>query len=162
MTDSDPTVEQLADRARELAIPGRSNMNKAQLAAAIAKAEKHPAHETAKPGDGKHYALRLTLGGAPATLHLIPGLGYVHGDRPAPVGEPGEPSLERAVEASKDPGCAVELVELSEGEAADARERMRDDVHAANRELARVRRTDAETPQDRIDDEQAALAGQES
>lgn len=116
-------------------------------------------HDTARAGDGKHYALRHTLGGAPNTLHVIPGVGYVQHDPPAPVGGPGEPTLEQAVRASRDQGCAVELVEVDDKQAGAAREHMGAARASANRALAQALRADQELPQDRIDDEKAALTG---
>lgn len=157
----DPTLKQLQDRAAALNLRGRSSMNKEELAAALDDAEKR-AHHTAQAGDGRHYALRLTLGGAPNTLHLLPGLGYVRIDPPAPVGEPGEPTLEQAIKASQDDGAAVELVELTAEEAQAARGSMREARLTANQALAHALRVDGDMPQDRIDDEKAALtAGQE-
>lgn len=123
------------------------------------KGEQAAVHDTAKPDDGKHYGLKLTLGGAPNTLHIVPGLGYVRVDPPAPVGGPGEPTLERAVEASKDDGCAVELVELPDKQAAAARAAMQQSLHDVNRALGIARREDDDMPQDRLDDETAALTG---
>jgi hypothetical protein len=120
---------------------------------------KKAALDAATPDDGKHYALRLTLGGAPNTMHVIPGLGYVRSDPPVPVGGPGEPTLERAIAAAKDPGTAVELVELSANQAEKARAAMHEARLDANRALAHAVRVDGELPQDRVDDEVAAITG---
>lgn len=107
----------------------------------------------------KQYGLRLTLGGAPNTPHVIPGLGYVQVDPPAPVGGPGEPSLERARRAAEDPGCSVELVELTAKEATAAREHMVGVRERGARGLMWTERNDPAMPQETIDDEAAALRG---
>ena len=112
-------------------------------------------------GDGKHYALRHTLGGAPNTPHIVPGVGYVQADPPAPVGGHGEPSLDAAVRAAEDPGCAVELVTLTEAKAAKAREHyahVRDEGRVALKHASR----DKTVPEDRIEDEAGAVTGQEA
>jgi hypothetical protein len=120
---------------------------------------KKAAPDAVTPDDGKHYALRLTLGGAPSTMHVIPGLGYVRTDPPAPVGGPGEPTLEQAIAAATDPGNPVELVELSERQVEQARTAMHEARLEAQRQLAHAVRVDGELPQDRIDDEAAAITG---
>lgn len=74
---------------------------------------------TKKPEKG----LRLTLGGAPGTPHVVVGLpGFYRSDKPTPVGGPGECSLARAEEASREEGCPVEVVPLTEKQAAELRE----------------------------------------
>lgn len=67
-------------------------------------------------------ALRLTLGNAPHTWHCVQDLpGFYHPDFAVPVGGPGEAPLEAAKEASKDPGCAVKLEQISASEAEKTR-----------------------------------------
>jgi hypothetical protein len=72
----------------------------------------------------KVYGLRLTLPGAPNTPHgcaALPGA-YFRPDRATPVGgrHPlrirNEPTLEEARRVNADPGCDLELVELTEAE----------------------------------------------
>ena len=68
-------------------------------------------------------ALKHTLGNAPSTWHVVVGLpGYFHPDIPSPVGGPLEATVEEAKAASKDKGCPVSLVEITEDEAAKTRE----------------------------------------
>lgn len=70
-------------------------------------------------------ALRLTLGNAPHTWHSVQDLpGFYHPDIPAPVGGPGEASVEAAKAASKDEGCAVKLEQISAADAKHAREQI--------------------------------------
>lgn len=111
-------------------------------------------------GGTKHYALKHVLGGAPNTPHIIPGVGYVQTDPPAPVGGPAELSLERAKKAAADAGVAVELVELTDPQAQKAREHYRAVLHDGRKALARANR-DLTIPADRITDE-AGAAGQEA
>lgn len=78
-------------------------------------------------------ALRLTLGGAPDTWHTVVGLpGWFHTQIPVPVGGPGDPPLELAESAAKDDGCPVVLVHISDKDADEARQAVRDlAAHAA-------------------------------
>src|SRR5256885_15622340 len=73
-----------------------------------------------------HPAVRLTLGGAPASPHVIVGLpGYYMPNEPTPVGGDGELSVEEAHEAAAEPGMHLEVVDVaaSEIEAARARQK---------------------------------------
>lgn len=123
-----------------------------------------PIHDTAKPDDGKHYALihdaRPDKDGNPTvpnTPHLIPTLpGFYRPDRPTPIGGPGEVTLEQAVEASKTRGVGVTLIELKETDLEKAREGHQADVQAA-REGTLAAHQDGESP-DRVRDELAAAS----
>lgn len=87
-------------------------------------------------------ALKLTLGHAPNTWHVLPGVGYVHPEIPSPVGGSREVSLERATELADGP-TRVELVEITETEAEKARKQRaqaRGETVAAVRELRRAGR----------------------
>jgi hypothetical protein len=62
---------------------------------------------------GKNYGLRLTLGGAPAVPHTVPGVpGFFRPDEPTPVGDDHPVSLVWARELDKDESVELELVEL--------------------------------------------------
>lgn len=78
------------------------------------------AHLRAAEAGRPAWALRLTLGGAPATWHVVAGLpGAYHPDRLTPAGGgQGWPAVAQARAAGTDPGCPVELVAVT---AADAR-----------------------------------------
>jgi hypothetical protein len=112
-------------------------------------------------------ALLLTLGGAPATWHLVEGV-YVHPDVPSPVGEMGEPTVEKAEALAAADGCRVKLVEITAAEAADARAARAaargEGLHGA-REAARQANADRRRAHpsdvDRIQTEAAAAAGGE-
>ena len=99
----------------------------------------------------KRYGLRLTLGGAPNTPHLVPGLpGYFRPDVPTPVGGDGELTLEAAREVSKS-NSPVELVELKPKEADEAKE-----LYDLTVKEARSHRHVTPEPS-KSDDERAAL-----
>lgn len=68
------------------------------------------------------HGLRLTLPGAPANAHTIPGVpGFYRPDRPTPVGGPGDPlDLDTARQVAADPGVWLELVTLEDPDAARA------------------------------------------
>lgn len=88
--------------------------------------------------------LRLTVGGAPLTPHIVPGLpGFYYPHKATPVGGPGEATLEQAQKAAKGRGAAVELVDMTEKEADDAREALAE-VSEAARKGVLERRKDAE------------------
>lgn len=107
-------------------------------------------------------ALKLNLGGAPATPHVIPGLpGFYHPEKPTPVGERGECSLDRAKEAAKDEGCHVELVSITANQAAKLREEW---AEFRNESLRAIKRTAADADgaeTEQVKDEAAALSGEE-
>jgi hypothetical protein len=72
--------------------------------------------------------LRLTLGGAPATPHVVPGVGIFRPDIGTPVGGEGELTLAEAKKLAADESIPLELVDL-EDEAA-AREQVQADLAA--------------------------------
>lgn len=91
----------------------------------------------------KRYGLRLTLGGAPNTPHVVPGLpGYYRPDIPTPVGGDGELSLEAAREADKG-SEEVELVAMTAKEASDAEAVAADTMKQARRNRAELRNAEA-------------------
>lgn len=70
--------------------------------------------------EAKRYGLRLTLPGAPATPHTVQGVnGYFWPDRATPVGGPGELSLESARKVDAAEGAPLELVEITDKQAAE-------------------------------------------
>lgn len=70
--------------------------------------------------EAKRYGLRLTLPGAPATPHTVQGMnGYFWPDRATPVGGPGELSLESARKVDAAEGAPLELVEITDKQAAE-------------------------------------------
>lgn len=109
-------------------------------------------------------ALKLTLGGAPATWHVIDGVGHVHPEIPSPVGGEREPSLEVARKLDKDPGCAVKLVKVSKPAAEEGRKAR---AIARGEGIAAARETRAQgkkaTPEEaeKFSTEVAAAAGKE-
>ena len=104
--------------------------------------------------------LRLTVGGAPLTPHIVPGLpGFYYPHKATPVGGPGEATLEQAQEAAKGRSASVELVEMSQKEADDAREALAE-VSEAARKGVLERRRDAEGAEaDLLRDHAAAVSG---
>lgn len=121
-----------------------------------------------KSASKKVPALILTLGGAPEEWHIIQGVGYVHPQVASPVGGEGEPSLDRARELDKDPGCEVKLVHVSETKAAEGR-KLRDEARSVGMQAAKdVRREAKRAPKEslapdaeKFSDEVAAAAGKE-
>jgi hypothetical protein len=80
--------------------------------------------------------LRLTLGGAPATPHVVAGApGLYRPDVATPVGDDGELSLEDAKRFADDPALPLELVEITDEEAASARATLAGDLEAARKAL---------------------------
>ena len=70
-----------------------------------------------KHNAGKAPALILTLGGAPNVPHTVDGVyGTFRPDRPTPVGGPGEPTLQQAKDADKNPGVPLELIQIPEAD----------------------------------------------
>lgn len=106
----------------------------------------------------KRYGLRLTLGGAPNTPHLVPGLpGYFRPDIPNPVGGDGQISVEDA-KAAAEISDVLELVELedvakAEQVAAEDFEQGRSGIQVAARESPNS------TEQNRLNDEADATSG---
>lgn len=88
-------------------------------------------------------ALRLTLPGAPATPHHMPGLaGLYRPDIGTPVGGPGELPLEAAIHAAANPALYVELVDCKHPEKARALNKA--DIRAAKNGIAQARMDQAE------------------
>lgn len=70
----------------------------------------------------KIHALRFTQPGAPLDFNEIQGVpALFHPQHPTPVGGEGEIPLEIARLFDKDPGCPVELTEVSEAQAEEYR-----------------------------------------
>lgn len=110
----------------------------------------------------KQYGLKLTLGGAPNTPHILPAVGdqpgvpgFYRPDQATPVGGPGECSLERAQAADADPNCPVELVELTDSEATKLRGATATTKAAAKTAAKQNRKVEP----DRAKDELAAISG---
>lgn len=120
--------------------------------------------------------LRLTVGGAPLTPHVVPGLpGFYYPHKATPVGGDGEATLEQAKRAADGfpdgdasaavrkraaENAAVELVDMTEKEANDAREAL-SEVRKAARKGLLERRRDAEGAEaGLVRDHAAALSGQ--
>lgn len=77
-------------------------------------------------------ALILTLGGAPASAHIVAGLpGTYRPDRPAPLGGPGEATLDQAKAADADPGVPVALVQIPASDVESLRLSAENDRRAA-------------------------------
>lgn len=128
-------------------------------------------HDSAREGDGKAYGLVLDARRdgdgnptVPATPHTVAGLpGYYAWAAPTPVGGPGEASFEQALAASKDPGCGVTLVEVTDD--ATARAAQAQHVEAARgavTELAAIAgEIDSEAEAERVNDEAENAGSQE-
>jgi hypothetical protein len=111
---------------------------------------------------GKVPALKLTLGGAPDTWHIVGTDAYVHPTIPSPVGGDGECTLDRAKELDKDPGAEVELVYVTEKQAEDgrkARTEARDAGVSAAREARKQGKKATAEEAERVKDEAATAAG---
>lgn len=108
--------------------------------------------------------LVLTLGGAPATSHVVAGVpGHYRPDRPVPVGGPGELTLAAAQAASDDESVPLALVEIP----ADQVDELREQAIAERREiiggLAAASRDQASQHEANIlNDQVAATATQEA
>ena len=119
---------------------------------------------TPQPKAEKVPALKLTLGGAPETWHIVEGGGYVHPRVPSPVAGPGEPSLAAAEKLSADPGCAVTLVRITSAQAEQARKTRaaaRSAGIAAARETRRAGKSAPASEAEKFRNEVAAAAGKE-
>jgi hypothetical protein len=113
----------------------------------------------------KHKALQLDLPGAPLCAHtvsvdagkdgswVLPG--YFHPDIPTALGEIGEPTLEQARLAVK-AGAHVKLVDISDKDAAAAREWQADQHAQAKNVLREARRSPDPEVADRATVEQQA------
>lgn len=105
--------------------------------------------------------LRLTVGGAPNTPHIVPGLpGLYYPHKATPVGGPGEATEEQAKEATKGRGSAVELVDMTAKEVDEARESLAE-VREAARKGILERRRDAEGAEAELVRDQAAALSKE-
>lgn len=109
----------------------------------------------------KRYGIRLIVGGAPNTPHVVAGLrGLYRPDVPTPVGESGDPidDLELARKLVKERSDAVELVEISAGQVKDAQAQSKADLEASRSGLPEARR-DGRAADDtaRFKDEQDAV-----
>jgi hypothetical protein len=94
----------------------------------------------------KTYGLRLTLPGAPATPHTIPGVpGLYRPDVPTPVGDGTPVPLDRAREIAADPATYLELVEIAKRDEPAAIEAAAAAVDAATNAVATVDTTDPGT-----------------
>jgi hypothetical protein len=106
------------------------------------------------------FGLRLTVGGAPDTPHVIPTIpGVYRPGAPAPVGGPGELDLAEARRLAADDSVPLELVEVPDPDAerewvAEARAHSRAAVRAS---LVEARQTDSEMEVERIKDEADAV-----
>jgi hypothetical protein len=104
--------------------------------------------------DDKRYGLILTLEGAPATAHFIPGVpGYFRPDSPTPVGGDGELTLDYAqtLHEGTEP---LKLVEIAKSKVAAA-------VETAKQDLAEGRDAVAETRATKPTGEEAARVAAE-
>lgn len=91
--------------------------------------------------EAKRMGLRLSLPGAPATPHTVAGLnGYYWPNKATPVGGPGELTLELARKLDADKGVHLELVEISESEAAQYQADLDEFRKANGRHLAEAAR----------------------
>jgi hypothetical protein len=106
-------------------------------------------------------ALVLDLGGAPETHHIVPGLpGLYHPSEPTPL--PDGISAAQAKELHADEGVPLKLVYISERKADERREQL-DQVQEESRTAMLAARRDPASGEelDRINDEAAAVSGQE-
>lgn len=111
---------------------------------------------------GKVPALKLTLGGAPNTPHRVAGFyGFFFPDRPTPVGGPGDAiSEEDARDADKRRGTPLELVEITEKEADEARRFLHEHREAARGAIVSARKSLASDIEvQHLSDEARAVAG---
>ena len=112
----------------------------------------------------KHHGLRLTLGGAPHTPHVVPGVpGVYRPERATPVGGPGELPFGEAKRISDDPGIPLELVEIPSGALDALRDEVAADLQAAARGLTDALRGGLLAPAEaeRATAEKAALTATE-
>lgn len=91
----------------------------------------------------KRHGLILTLGGAPATPHMVSPLpGYYRPDVPHLVGGEGDDlTLDEAKEAAKEHGDILKLVDVSEAKVAEAERVHAEDVARGKGALQEARRT---------------------
>lgn len=102
-----------------------------------------PAIPTEATKARKYPALVLTLGGAPASPHLLEGLpGLYRPDVATVIGGPGEPSLQQAEAVLAVPGVPLALVYLTAKGVTEAREAAAADLALLRGEL-QGRRADA-------------------
>ncbi len=110
----------------------------------------------------KRHGLILTLGGAPASPHVVTPLpGYYRPDTPHLVGGPDDDlTLEEAKAAVKEYPDTLELVEVSETKAKEAEEVADQDLARGRNALGQARRDGrAGDSPSRAKDEAAAVKG---
>lgn len=108
----------------------------------------------------QNQGLRLKVGGAPLTPHIVPGLpGFYYPHKATPVGGPGEATVDQAKEAAKGRSASVELVDMSQKETDDAREALAEVSEAARKGLLERRRDAEGAEADLLRDQAAALSG---
>jgi hypothetical protein len=106
----------------------------------------------------KEQGLRLTVGGAPNTPHIVPGLpGFYYPDKPTPVGGDGEASVEQAEKAAE--GSTVEIVHITPKEAGDAREALTEVQEAARKGILERRKDAQGNEADVLKDHVVAVGG---
>lgn len=106
----------------------------------------------------KRYGLRLTVGGAPAVPHQIPGVpGLYRPDKPTPVGADGELPLDRARELAADPSVHLELVPIAAGDVEELSAAAADALEAARGGVAQATRHADGHEADQVADEVAAI-----
>ncbi|PTL55753.1 hypothetical protein [Paraconexibacter algicola] len=109
----------------------------------------------------KHPALVLTLGGAPASPHVLPGVpGHYRPDRPTVCDQPGGPGLEQARALSANPGAPVALVYLTDKERDAALAATAQDLEAARRGYVDARTSAVGGEHDHLKTERDALKGE--
>jgi hypothetical protein len=105
----------------------------------------------------KRYGLVLTLGGAPATPHVIAGVpGHFRPNVPTPVGEEGEIPLEDAKAFAKEHDLA--LVEITDAKAKKAKKLAEDTAEAIRKGLEDAAAVAEGAEPGLINDEKAAVA----
>ena len=131
---------------------------------AAVESEAKPAESKSTMKAEKVPALKLTLGGAPETWHVVGGVGYVHSTIPSPVGGKGEPTLEVAEKLARDKGCEVTLVRITPTQADEARAKRNAartaEIDAA-RDARRAGKTAPAAEAEKFATEVAAAAGKE-
>ena len=126
--------------------------------------------------ESKTYGLRLTLGGAPDTPHIIGTVPAVRNDKgevvqpgaevpghyrpstPTPVGGPGELSLDVARDLDKDERIPLELVEIPKSKVSSAREQSEQDRAEARAGVLDAAADNVAAERQRASNETAALA----
>lgn len=104
--------------------------------------------------------LRLTLGGAPASPHVVQGVpGLYRPDAPTPVGGEGELSLEEAKRLDADAGVPLELVTIKKADEEAVRARVAADLDATRSGIAVMAQLGPEGAEpEALQDQAAAVA----